>query len=74
MIGRVYTLGGQFWRVLARGAPFDKGPRRNVLVERVAPWMGVGWGDHWFQDEQGRWWRPDGPDRMVRPFRGLTRA
>ena len=31
--GRVYGWRGQRWRVLARGVPFDRGPRRNVLLE-----------------------------------------
>lgn len=36
MIGRVYLLRGERWCVIARGAPFDRGPRRNVLIEREA--------------------------------------
>lgn len=35
MIGGLYIWGGLVWRVLARGEPFDRGPRRNVLVEQV---------------------------------------
>lgn len=59
------------------------GTLQNVLIERVAPWQGVGFGDHWFQDKDGRWWRPDGGDigqggktgdRVVRPFRGLRKV
>lgn len=66
MIGHVYTLGGKLWRVLARGAPFDKGPRRNVLVERV-----VMCADGEYRSAIVR----DGsPDLLVRPFRGLRRA
>lgn len=34
MIGRVYSWRGARWRVVCRGVPFDRGPRRNVLVER----------------------------------------
>ena len=35
MIGRLYVWRGQVWRVLVRGEPFDRGPRRNVLLARV---------------------------------------
>lgn len=75
----MYKLAGRYWCVRARGEPFDRGPRRNVLVERVVPWMGLGWGDQWFRDIDGRWWRParhplDGQALVVRPFRGLRRA
>lgn len=34
MVGRVYLWRRERWRVLARGEPFDRGPRRNVLLER----------------------------------------
>jgi hypothetical protein len=81
MIGRVYTWQGHFWLVRVRGEPFDRGPRRNVLIEQVVPWLGVGWGDHWFRCVDGNWWRPDARSWLgergklvVRPFRGLRRA
>lgn len=61
MTGRVYRWRGGFWRVLARGEPFDRGPRRNVLLERVVEGFGE-WVPH-----------PDG-ERVVRPFRGLRCA
>jgi hypothetical protein len=71
VIGRVYLWRDAYWRVLVRW--HGAGPR-NVLLERVAPWSGVGWGDHWFRDSAGRWWRPDGGELVVRPFRGLRRV
>lgn len=78
VIGRVYRFAGRHWIVRARGEPFDRGPRRNVLLEAVWPFH-FGWGDHWFQCVDGRWWRPDAPvgeqgELVVRPFRGLRRA
>lgn len=36
MIGRIYLLRGERWRCIARGEPFDRGPRRNVLLERLS--------------------------------------
>ena len=78
MIGRVYKIGGAYWHLRVRCEPFDRGPRRNVLLVRVAPWRGVGWGDQWFQCRDGLWWRPDAdgelPPWTIRPFRGLQRA
>lgn len=85
MIGRLYTWRGAVWLLLVRGEPFDRGPRRNVLLEQVIPWMGVGMGDHWVQSIDGHWYRPLGDGerrtafwpfnvrRVVRPFRGLRR-
>lgn len=35
MIGRFYWWRGKIWRVIARGEPFDRGPRRNVLIEDI---------------------------------------
>lgn len=35
MIGREYVWQGRTWRVICRGEPFDRGPRRNVLLEDV---------------------------------------
>jgi hypothetical protein len=45
MIGRVYrwvhglpgVARSPYWRVLAHGKPFDRGPRRNVLLEQLLP-------------------------------------
>lgn len=35
MIGHLYRWRGRVWKLLARGEPFDRGPRRNVLLEDV---------------------------------------
>lgn len=35
VIGREYVWHGRRWRVICRGNPFDRGPRRNVLLEDV---------------------------------------
>lgn len=35
MVGASYRWRGQVWRVICRGEPFDRGPRRNVLIENV---------------------------------------
>lgn len=72
MIGRCYRWRGAVWRVVARGKPFDRGPRRNVLLERVEPCLAhddapIAWCC------QGTGWRAVG-ERVVRPFRGLRRA
>lgn len=68
MIGRVYTLAGAYWRVVARGEPFDRGPRRNVLLERLRRV------EHYRRGVLDRLeFQPTG-ERMVRPFRGLRRA
>lgn len=39
MIGRFYRIGNRrhVWRCVQRGAPFDRGPRKNVLLELVGP-------------------------------------
>ena len=60
MIGRLYRWRDAVWVVLARGEPFDRGPRRNVLLERVE----VGEGEAYVLTGE----------RVVRPFRGLRRA
>lgn len=65
MIGRFYTWKGGIWRVLVRGEPFDRGPRRNVLLERF---------DHVAWDfPTGRPIVHPTGERVVRPFRGLRR-
>lgn len=40
--------------------PGGRPTMRNVLLERLMPWRGVGMGDQWFKDDDGRWWRPEG--------------
>jgi hypothetical protein len=35
VIGRRYTWRGRTWELVARGEPFDRGPRRNVLLRDV---------------------------------------
>ena len=35
MIGHLYRWRGELWQVLVRGEPFDRGPRRNVLIQNV---------------------------------------
>jgi hypothetical protein len=74
MIGRLYLWRGDVWLLVCRGEPFDRGPRRNVLLQRVRLWCGVGWGGQWRESIDGQWYRPDGGERVVRPFRGLRRA
>lgn len=71
MIGRLYVWRGMVWLLEVRGEPFDRGPRRNVLLRRVERRMpgevqvsdyvidGVGWYAM--------------RERVVRPFRGLRR-
>jgi hypothetical protein len=58
-----------WWRVLCRGKPFDRGPRRNVLVERVVPYRRFEMGARRLHYRRH-------PSRalMVRPFRGMRRA
>lgn len=89
MIGRVYRWRGELWRVVARGDPFDRGPRRNVLIERLVPWLDVvergtvaTLSAGWLVCRAGRFplvrvgergFVPTG-ERVVRPFRGLRRA
>ena len=34
VIGHTYLWRGERWTVICRGEPFDRGPRRNVLLER----------------------------------------
>jgi hypothetical protein len=71
MIGRVYRWRGHYWRVICRGEPFDRGPRRNVLLERVVRARTVTWHP---QGNCYRWhWLATG-ERVCRPFRGLRRA
>jgi hypothetical protein len=78
VIGRLYTWRGATWRLLARGEPFDRGPRRNVLLERahrladVAGAFANGRPPGWTlrTDDAGRVWVLTG-ERVVRPFRGL---
>lgn len=74
MIGRVYIWRGAHWRIVARGEPFDRGPRRNVLLERVHLCrVPEGWALWAWRDRDGRLWWPVS-ERVVRPFRGLRRA
>jgi hypothetical protein len=70
VIGRVYKWRGRYWVVLARGEPFDRGPRRNVLLQRVLP---VEEASAETIESGGRNWFPV-DERVVRPFRGLRRS
>jgi hypothetical protein len=89
VIGEVYVWKGRLWLVLARGEPFDRGPRRNVLLVEVAPMSDVVeprsfctlvGGACWYRGHRyptftrdARIWLVLG-ERVVRPFRGLRRA
>lgn len=64
MIGRLYVWRGTVWRLLVRGEPFDRGPRRNVLLQPVIV----------HEHPQHGWHAIDADGLcVVRPFRGLQR-
>jgi hypothetical protein len=78
VIGRLYVWQGAVWLLLVRGEPFDRGPRRNVLLERVEPGFRLTVPGpridtarlHVAPDRSA--WTLTG-ERVVRPFRGLRR-
>lgn len=65
MIGRLYTWREKVWVVVTRGEPFDRGPRRNVLLQRVEV-VHAGPGFTMVVAVTPR-------ELVVRPFRGLRR-
>lgn len=62
------------WLLLVRGEPFDRGPRRNVLLERVIRAYGYAHGPSPSYVEVDGAWYYRTQEKVVRPFRGLRRG